>query len=339
MRAAKDRIVRRGMSFAGIALAAVLVMGAAGPAHALDQVKVGKAVAFAWTFLPLDVGIREGLFKKYGLDVQYIDFAGDAKLQQGLVSDSIQLGLGSGPGMAFAVKGSPVVAVAAYAGAPRNISIIVGAHSPIKSVRDLKGKKIAVSTAGSLTAWLVHHVSRAEGWGTDGITAVPTGGFQAQLAALIAHEVDGMMGATEGGYTLEAKGKGHILVGMDKFVPVFITHVVFAQKALVAKNPDLVRRFLDGFFAAIAFERTHKAETSKIAEEVLHLSPKVANETYDYEMPMLSKDGTFNPKAVAILKKSFVEMGTLQHEPKNSQLFTTKFVPVKLPAGPAEAAR
>ena len=42
-----------------------------------------------------------------------------------------------------------------------------------------------------------------------------------------------------------------------------------------------------------------------------------------------SGDGTFNPKAVVTLKKSFIEMGLLKEAPPDDVMFTTQFVPVK----------
>ena len=103
--------------------------------------RVGKAVPFAWTFTPIDVGIETGIFAKHGLELKVTGFAGDARLQQGLVSDSIDFGLGSGPGMGFLAKGVPAKAVAAMAGAPMNMSIVVPYNSPIKTLDDIKGKK------------------------------------------------------------------------------------------------------------------------------------------------------------------------------------------------------
>ena len=94
---------------------------------------------------------------------------GDAKVQQALTAKSVDFGLGSGPSMAFVAKGAPVFAVAAFAAEPRNIAVVVGANSPIKTVADLKGKTLAVTTAGSLTDWLAHRLAVQEGWGTDGV--------------------------------------------------------------------------------------------------------------------------------------------------------------------------
>jgi ABC-type nitrate/sulfonate/bicarbonate transport system substrate-binding protein len=156
------------------------------------------------------------------------------------------------------------------------------------------------------------------------------GGVTPGFAAMRAGQVDGVIGSTESGYMLEEKQVGRILLATDTYAPVFITHVVLAQKALVASNPDLVTRFLQGFFATIEFMKTHKAETGKVAEEVLRYSPAVAERAYDHELDGFEADGRFDPKALAVLKSSFVEMGILDSEPKDSELFTTRFVPVKL---------
>jgi NitT/TauT family transport system substrate-binding protein len=312
--------------------ACAVLFGTSLPGQAAQRISVGKAVGEAWTFLPLDIGQKYGIFARYGLDLNIIAFQGDAKLQQGLASDSISFGLGSGPGMAFAAKGAPAIAVAAYFGAPRNIAVIVGENSPIKTVNDLKGKTIAISTTGSLTQWLVQRISLAQGWGKDGIKTAALGGFTPGLAAMRTGQVDGIMGSTEGGYMLEEKHAGRILVETDKYAPVFITHVVFGRKALVADDPDLVTRFLKGFFTTLDFMETHKAETDKVAEAVLKFSPAVAEKAYDHEIGGFIPDGRFDPKAVAVLKQSFVEMAILPSEPKDSELFTTRFLPVKVSA-------
>src|SRR5881396_3325880 len=125
----------------------------AGVAQANDRVRVAKAQGAAWTFLPLDIGIAQGFFAKQGLDIEIADMAGDARMQQAFAAGGIDFGLGSGPGMAFAAKGSPVIAVAAFAGPPRNISAIVLHNSNIRKIADLKGQTIAVSTTGSLSDW------------------------------------------------------------------------------------------------------------------------------------------------------------------------------------------
>jgi ABC-type nitrate/sulfonate/bicarbonate transport system substrate-binding protein len=300
-----------------------------GTARAADKVRVGKAAANAWTFSTLEVGKQVGIFAKDGLDVEIVALAGDAKLQQAMAADSLDFALGSGPSMAFSVKGSPVIAVAAFAGPPLNLSVVVGADSPIKTVTDLKGKTLSVTTKGSLTEWLAKRLSIAQGWGPDGVKTVALGAFQSSLAALRTHEIDGMMTALESGYMLEEKHAGRVVTDMGPFAPHFITHVVFARKALVASDPALVRRFLKGFFATIAFMKANRDKTIAITSAVLGQSAASIAKTYDYEISMFIDDGSFDPAAVKTLKDSFVEMGTLDKRPPDDAIFTTAFVPVK----------
>jgi ABC-type nitrate/sulfonate/bicarbonate transport system substrate-binding protein len=144
-----------------------------------------------------------------------------------------------------------------------------------------------------------------------------------------AHQIDAVVLSTEAGFGLEERHEGRMLISMDHYAPHFITHVVFARKALVAEKPQLVERFLKGFFAAIAYMKAHRAETSALAAKVLHENLSVVEKDYDFEGPMFTTDGTFDLQAVAVLKKSYVELGTLPSEPPDSALFTTQFVPVK----------
>src|SRR5579863_9637889 len=95
-------------------MAALFVMPRA---QALDRVQAGTAVAL-WAFLPLQIGQEQNIWQKYGIDLDITNNGSDAKLQQALTAGSIDFGLGSGAAMAFAAKGAPVHAVAAFAGEP-----------------------------------------------------------------------------------------------------------------------------------------------------------------------------------------------------------------------------
>ncbi len=311
------------------AAGALLVAGAFSPAYAADKLHVGKAINVLWVYTILDIGVEQGIFAKYGLDLEISVLPGDAKFQQALISGGIDIGLASGTSMALAVKGSPAIAVAAYAGPPRNFSVNVAADSDIKTVADLKGRLLATATAGSLPEWLIKRLSLKEGWGVDGIRTTATGGFEASLAATLTHAVDGFMGATEAGLMLEQQKRGRIITNMEPYAPRFITQVVSTRRDFVQDHPDLVERFLKGLFATVAYVKTDKAKTTEIATRVLHQDAGVMERTYDSELSMLSSDGTFDPEAIEILKDSFVEMGILDAKPRTDQLLTTQFIPVK----------
>lgn len=307
----------------------LLVMLLVAPAHATEKLRVGKAVAFAWTFTPLDIGIQTGIFAKHGLEIEASDATGDAKLQQALTADSLDVGIGSGPGMAFMAKGVPAKAVAAMAGVPRNMAVMVGYNSTAKTVDDLKGKKLGVTTVGSLTDWIGKRINALKGWGAEGITTVPIGGMPPARAAIKTGQIDGYIGALETGYALEEAKEWRVITTATPFVDDFITHVFFVRDDVIAKRPEAVRAFLKGWFETIAFMKANKDKTVEITSKVLNLSPAVISRAYDEQIPIFSTDGTFDPKAVAALKQSFIEMGLLKEIPDDKVMFTTQFVPVK----------
>jgi NitT/TauT family transport system substrate-binding protein len=306
-----------------------LAVPLAAAALAADTVRVGKAVPFAWTFTPIDVGIDVGIFAKQGLELVVTGFAGDARLQQGLVSDSIDFGLGGGPGMGFLAKGSPAKAVAAMAGAPMNMCIVVNHDSPIKTLDDLKGKKVGITTVGSLTDWLLKRVVAERKWAPSDVTAVTVGGMDSTKAALKTGQIDAVVIALELGYALEQAGQWRVLAPLAPFAPDFHTHVIYARDELIAKRPELVERFLRAWFETIAFMRANRERTVEITAKVLNLDKAVIGRVYDEQIKIFSTDGRFDPKALVVLRQSLVEMGILQQVPDDAVMFTTRFLPVK----------
>jgi ABC-type nitrate/sulfonate/bicarbonate transport system substrate-binding protein len=306
------------------ALAGALI---AAPALAAAPLRVAKAVPEAFSFTPLDIGIRKGFFAKNGVEVEASAFAGDAKLQQAMTANSIDMGIGSGPGMAFIVKGSTVKAVAAMAGPPLLLAIVVRPDGA-KSVAELKARKISVSTAGSLTYWLVSETSRRQGWGPQGIDIAPMGAMSGQIAALKRGDIDGIVMDLSTAFDLENRGEGRILVRFGDLQD-FIVHVIYATDAVIATRPDAIRGFLKGWFETIAFMRKNKAETVAIAKDAIGKDADIVGRTYDEVMPMFSDDGRFKASALAVLAKSFVELNTLPAEPDMSKLYTEAFLPAK----------
>ncbi|HWE73126.1 MAG TPA: hypothetical protein VG328_08210, partial [Stellaceae bacterium] len=88
-----------------VATGAILALLSLGLAAQADPLRVGKPQGEIFSFVPLDVGIQEGIFKKHGIEVEEFDLGGAAKLQQALTANAIDVGLGSGPGLSFVAKG------------------------------------------------------------------------------------------------------------------------------------------------------------------------------------------------------------------------------------------
>jgi ABC-type nitrate/sulfonate/bicarbonate transport system substrate-binding protein len=308
----------------------VLFGGGAGAAD-LPTVRVGKAQALSLAFLPLEIGTAAGIWKDVGINLSISALHGDPQVQQSLTAGSIDVGLGSGPGLGFIAKGVPAHGVAALAGAPDNMALIVGSASTIKNARDLKGRRIAVSGHGSLTDWLVKQVAIAQGWPQDAIVSVPLGEINMYIAALKTGAVDGFVAPVEIGYDLEEKEQGRILLTFGSgVVKDFYSNIIYARDDFITNHPDLLKKFLLGWFRTVAHMQTHRSETIREAMTIEGMSEPAMQKSYDVLMPMLSKNGAFDRRALNHLAASFVDLGILDRAPDPAQLIDPRFVPVHL---------
>jgi ABC-type nitrate/sulfonate/bicarbonate transport system substrate-binding protein len=311
------------------ALAAVAVAAALFPAAAQAQtkVRVGKAQAQNFAYTAIDIGVQAGIFARHGIDIDAAAFGGDARMIQAITAGAIDIALGGGPTLAFEVKGAPMLAVAAIADAPRTIMLVVAKDGPVKSEDDLKGRTVSVSTVGSLTYWLAQELSRSHGWGSDGIKIAPLGSTTAQAAALKTHQVDGVVTESSTVLRLVEEGAGRILVRFGDRIPVFHVHLAFARTGFIQSNPEALRNFLKGWFESVQYMRDHKDETIAAAMRIGEVSHAVAAANYDEIMPIFNPTGRFDPKALDILARSFVEMGALPTVPDMKRLYTEDFLP------------
>jgi NitT/TauT family transport system substrate-binding protein len=308
---------------AGLLLAALFGTSAA---MAADKVRVGKSVSQPFAFAPVEIGAEKGIWAQHGLDAEVVIFAGDAKLQQGMVANSVDFGLGSGPAMGFLAKGVPAKAVGALANQPLSMGLIVGPSSTIRKPEDLKGAKIGVTTNGSLTYWLARELSRQMGWGSEGIETVALGQISAQFAALKRGQVDGIIMSSSQGYGLEVHDEGRLLLAFGTYIKDFHTHVIYATNDMIENKPDQIRRFLAGWKDTIAFMGANKAETIRIARQVTGLDEAIESREYDDVMPMMSRDLRFSAKALDVIGNSFPEMGIMSEKPDMHTLYTEEFL-------------
>jgi NitT/TauT family transport system substrate-binding protein len=317
---------RRGRRSAAALAAMLAILGIVVPAQAGPPIHTGNSQP-TFSFIPLDIGLAAGIFKKHGLEIDKHVFNGSAQLHQAIAAGAIDIGLGAGPELAFLAKGAPELAVAAMADEAHDLALSVLRDGPVQTIADLKGKRVSISTKGSLTEWIGRELSRQQGWGPDGINLVPLGSFPAQTAALKTRQIDGMI--TEAGTAgrLEEEGGGRTLMRFGALVKDFHIHVIYAHNDFIRTRGDDLRAFLAAWFESVRYMQAHKDESVKVASQVLALSPGLAGKLFDELLPMYNLTGRFNDKALDVIVEAAIAMGELKTKPNIRSLVTEKFLP------------
>jgi ABC-type nitrate/sulfonate/bicarbonate transport system substrate-binding protein len=319
-------IMQLGCGAAGVALGIALLL--APPAFADTALTVGKANATSDAIIPVNVGDELGIFKKHGLDLKILDFGGGSKMAQALTAGSIDIGDGAGTETAFVAKGAPMIAICESTAPAPFLGIGVPWDSPIKTLDDLRGKTIGVSSPGSFSEWSGHVLARKKGWGENGVTTVAIGGGAAPTAAAFkTHQVDASIGSASQFLAMEETKEGRLLAPVSTYEGNVASGALFASNDIIAKHPDAVRAFLAGWIETVAYMRANKAETVKIEAKITNFSESVMAKEYDLVIGMYVKDCRFDAESLATLKSSFVELKLLDAEPDMSKLYTEAYLP------------
>ncbi len=320
-------ITQLGSRVAGTAIALLLATSAF-PASADTTLTIGKANATSDAIIPVNVGDQLGIFKKHGLDLKIIDFGGGGKSAQAMAADAIDIEDGAGTEMAFIAKGAPMLAVCESTGPAPFLAIGVPWDSPVKSLADLKGKIIGVSSPGSFSDWSAHELARTQGWGPDGVKTVAIGGTTAAtLAGFRTHQIDAEIGGASQFFAFEETKDGRFLASVASYEGNVASGALFASHKLIASNPDAIRAFVAGWIETVDYMRAHKAETVKIESGITHFNEAVMSKEYDLTIGMFTKDCRFDAESLAALKRSFVDLKLVDTPPDMATLYTDAYLP------------
>jgi NitT/TauT family transport system substrate-binding protein len=246
---------------------AVLCAAASVPAKAEDilvtQYKADPSGA------PYGVAIEKGYFKKAGADITgVISGEGGGTSVRAVIASSLGFGETS-PAAAIAAinQGQDIKIVDIGTRSLADNVIIVLPDSPIKSVKDLKGKKVAISNPKSLGEMTFVAAAEKAGLNPNDIQRVALGNLSGALTALENHVVDattipGILFMMRGG-----EDRYRVIMG-PKELPELPPAAGIATSDLMKNHPDKLRAILAARREAVQFIDQHTADASKILEKI-----------------------------------------------------------------------
>jgi len=163
-----------------------------------------------------------------------------------------------------------------YLGHRDGSEIIVGKYSKIRSLLDLKGKKVAIPSPFSNQNFVMHKLMSDYGMKQEDITFVvlPPPDMPTSLAS---GAIDGYFVGEPFCAKAELDGIGRVLYYARDIWPNFISCALVVHEDLIKSNPEIVQDLVRGIAQSGAWAETHRAEAAKLVspyyrqdEKVLH---------------------------------------------------------------------
>jgi sulfonate transport system substrate-binding protein len=218
-----------------------------------------------------------GLAKDLPYKIEWSEFPAAAPILEALNAGALDFGYtGDLAFLTVYAAGAPIKAIGGTRSDARTQAILVRNDSPIKSIADLKGKRLA-GTRGGWGQFLIDATLEKAGHGVNDATFAPLGPVDAKIA-LVAGSIDGW--AVWEPYVSYATLKDNARVVADGagLTPT-ITFYVASDQAIATKRAavqDLVRR-LD---KARLWSLDHVAEYAKATAELTKLPEDVLLSAY-----------------------------------------------------------
>jgi len=268
---------RRRLMFLGLA-SLLLVAPAPGSAQ-LRTVKLAASSKVIVDNLPVFVGMHMKFYEEVGMKVEPSYFRGGGEVIRAITTHSTDLGLpGAGPSMIAIARGERLKILASGVGALVGIVWLVEADSPLKSVKDLAGKKVGFSSPGSVTHQTIQVILKKEG--VDNVQIVRVGAPGDSWAAVKNKVVDAGWHILPAYYTLIAKKEARVLIDAEKYVTRYQQSVVAAMEDVIQKDPELIRNFLKAHAKAVRFIKENAERTIQIWAEELQLPVEAVRLAY-----------------------------------------------------------
>jgi NitT/TauT family transport system substrate-binding protein len=239
--------------------AALLLAFCGGAAHAAEPVVVRVGLANASSDVGFFIADKKGYFKQEGLNVSFLAFDSGAKMVAPLGNGQLEVGAGSpSAGLYNAVaRGIDIKIVAdkgstppGYGYQPLLVRKDLVDSGRYKSLKDLKGMKIAGSATGSASTSTLNEALKKAGLKYGDVERIFLG-FPQHVMALQNKAVDAAMTTEPSATKAIQSGAAVRVMGDDVIYPNHQLAVVLYSSAFIKNSPDAAKRFMRAYLRAV----------------------------------------------------------------------------------------
>jgi NitT/TauT family transport system substrate-binding protein len=247
----------------------------AGGAQPVKKVRIGSTTP-SITTLPAELAARKGFFRQEGLEPEIIIIRSADIIVKALLTNNLDYATPLPSLVAAAMRGLPIRVIGVMI---KKTSYVLVSHPSIRSIADLKGKVIGVSSFGGASDYAVRAVLQKRGLDSKrDVTIIQVGGSSSRLGALQGGTIQATVLVAP--FNIQAERSGYrTLLWLGEVIDLpqggLGTH-----DDRIKQQPDEVVSVLKATVRGIQFVKTQKTETVSFMKEWLGVDAGTAEATY-----------------------------------------------------------
>ncbi|MGU3493449.1 ABC transporter substrate-binding protein [Xanthobacteraceae bacterium A53D] len=280
---------------------------------------------------PYAVAMADGLFKKAGVDItSIIGSGGGGTTVRNLLASATPYGdVAIAAALAAQRQGLDVVIVNTGTRSVAEASLVTMPDSPIKSLKDLEGKKVAITSPKGVSEMLLLMALKEQGVDASKVERVASGGYVNGLTML-------EQGAVAAAVLIEPLSiiradKYRTVVNYGKVLPPMTTSVGITTRAFAKANPDKLKAIIAGRADGVRALYADPAAAAAIIAKDFKLEPAVAKTAVDNMIgPRMWSEGEFNIAELNRTVDGLKLIGEVTADVDWSKLLDPSFLPAQL---------
>ena len=258
-----------------------------------------------------------GYYRQEGLDAQLIVMP-SALGTQALLGGNVKFSTAGGAGLLPILRGAPIRFMFTTFSRPM---FWLYSRSDIRSVENLKGKKVGVSSFGSGPDSLLREVLKKHGLdGGRDVAIMPVGSGTARFFALQAGTVDAAMLSIPANLMAQDAGFRELVSFIDQEW-IELQGTINVTDQLLASDPTLVEKFIRATLKGFIHFRDLRSQTIGILIRFLRVKEDAAAKIYELMRPSLTQDGIVSEEIQRKSLEHVIDRVGLKEPPRLDKIF------------------
>ena len=254
------------------------------PLAAAEKIRIGFP-DLAAQFIPLPLAQKQGFFEEEGLQGEFIRMVPTVGVAA-LASGEIDYYTSNGVGVAAAIRGVPVKVVAGYAS---SAALALIARPEFKSVQELSGKPIGISTFGGPLEVIAKLIFKHFALDAENMKFLALGPADARLAGMKQGLIAATLASPPTDFLTQKMGFV-VLARANELFNYPLSGLVASVKKIKA-GPDEIKRIIRAGIKANRYIRQHGDRATQFMMEWLKINKEMAAATYESVAKAFTEDG------------------------------------------------